>query len=318
MKTKRAFLVEPKKFEFKEVEIEPKADDLLVKVLVCGLCNWELNHWHGTIGEYPQSVGHEVAGEIIALGDEVEGFSVGDKITCLLDSLYGFSDYITLNYKNAVKLSPKIDPITALGEPVKCVVTVLKAAAPEPGDYGVVVGCGSMGLWCVQALKGNLLSGLIAVDTDDSKLKLAKEYGATHTINPKEQPMDKVIAEITNGHMADFVIEGTGVPEVLETCIPCIKSGARGRLILMSSHEAPSKNFDFRGAIARCIDLRVPHPGYSLNQADDLRRAANLINDGVIDLSKIITHKFSLEDIQKGFETLENKPADYMKGVIIP
>lgn len=56
---------------------------------------------------------------------------------------------------------------------------------PQAADYGVVLGCGPMGMWCIQALAGNYLAGLIAIDVDDAKLEMAKGFGATATINSK-------------------------------------------------------------------------------------------------------------------------------------
>ena len=301
-----------------EIDVEPKPTDLLIEVSVCGLCNWELNHWNGNIGNCPQSLGHEWAGKVVMVGEHTNGFDIGDKVTGISDTMTGFSEYTIVDYKKVIKLAPGTDDRLALGEPLKCVITVLKAAAPKVGDYGVIVGCGAMGLWCIQALRGSILSGLIAIDANDERLKLAGLYGATHTINPKTEPVDSYLYDITKGHMADFVIEGTGNPEVLGACVPYLKANARGRLVLMSSHEGPCRFFDFREAIARSIEILVAHPGYSMDQMDDFRRAVNFLNAGTFDLSKIITHSFTLDEIQSAFETLEKKPSGYIKGVVYP
>lgn len=150
--------------------------------------------------------------------------------------------------KNCIKLPDNIDIKYALGEPLKCIITVLRAARPEVGDYGIVVGCGFMGLLCIQALKGNTLSELIAIDIDKKKLDMALEFGATKIINARKENVVEKIQDITKGHMADFVIEGTGNPNVLNICQRYLKTG-RGRLILMSSHETECDKFDFREAI---------------------------------------------------------------------
>ncbi len=187
MKIKRAFLIKPGRFELLEVDIVLQPDELLVKVETCGLCNWELNHWKGLIGQFPQSLG-----------------------------------------------------------------------------------------------------------------------------------MNGQIGKITEGLMADFVIEGTGNTSLLNTAIDYLKASGRGRLILMSSYESLSKNVDFRKAIEKAIEIRVPHPSYSINQFEDMRRAVSYINKGIFKMDDLISHKFSLEEIQKAFETLGKKPKDYIKGIIIP
>lgn len=318
MKTKRAFLTDIRKMEVREVEISPGPGQILVKVGGCGLCNWELNHWKGLIGENPQVLGHEWAGTVVELGENVEGFEIGDSITGEAADMAGFSEYLIANAKGCFKLEKQVDTKTALVEPLQCIVTVLNAAAPEAGDYGLINGCGSMGLWCVQALAGNYLGALIAVDISVHRLELAKKYGATHTINPKKEDVKQRIAEISKGHMADFVIEGTGVPALLNTAVTYLRKNGRGRLVLMSSHEEACKEFDFREAIDRSIEIRVAHPKYALKPPDNLRRAIEFINRGTFKMDDIITHRFTLDEIQEAFETLEHRPEGYIKGVVIP
>ncbi|WP_435171460.1 zinc-dependent alcohol dehydrogenase [Paenibacillus glycanilyticus] len=317
MFTRRAYLIEPGKLEVKETELKLQRDELLLEVLACGLCTWELNHFQGRIGEAPMSLGHEFVGKIIEMGASVSGFERGDVVTGLPGALDGFSEHMTVAAKNCEKIAPGIKPEHALGEPLKCVVTVLRGAAPEAGDYGVVIGAGPMGIWAVQALAGNSLSALIAVDVDEEKLKLAAQYGATHTINPAAGDAVEAIREITRGHMADFVIEGTGNTKVINDGIKMLKAG-RGRLILMSSYKSAAESMDVVGMVERSAEIRVPHPGYSLNEQDDLRRAVQLLNKGVFCLDGIVSHKFSLDQIQLAFESLEKRPAGYLKGVVIP
>jgi threonine dehydrogenase-like Zn-dependent dehydrogenase len=317
MRTKRAFLVEPRRFEISEVDIFPKDEELLVKVSSCGLCNWELNHWKGIIGTFPQTLGHEWTGTVIELDRNVKNFKIGDVVTVLPDSLTGFSEYTVVNEKNCFNLAKTVEPKYAPGEPLKCVITVLRAAAAEAGDCGVVLGCGPMGLWCIQALAGNLLSSLIAVDIDDEKLKLAKRFGATHIINPYKDDVLKSIEGTSGGNMADFIIEGTGIPSVLNDAQCYIRKTGRGRFVVMSSYESSCREFDFREAISRSAQIIAPHPAYSLNQLEDLRRAVSYLNNGVFSVKELVSHEFSLENIQRAFETLEKKPPGYLKGIVI-
>ena len=317
MKSRKAILTSPRHFEIIEEDVSAEPGQVLVKTAVCGLCNWELNHWKGLLGNYPQTLGHEWSGEIVILGEGVEGFKAGDMVTGLTSVLNAFSDYAVYNASDCHKINQNVKPIYALGEPLKCIVTVLKATAPTFGDYGVVFGCGPMGLWCIQGLTGNMLSGLIAVDIDDDKLALAKKFGANYTINPKRDNVEEKIREISDGNMADFAIEGTGSPSVVNNAISCLKSG-RGRLILMSSYESEAAPINLKMAMEKAIEVKVAHPGYSNNQGDDMRRAVAALNNEVFKNQDIISHVFSLNEIQKAFETLENKPLGYLKGIVIP
>ncbi|PYG85795.1 threonine dehydrogenase-like Zn-dependent dehydrogenase [Ruminiclostridium sufflavum DSM 19573] len=317
MKVKTAILVEPYKIEIQQREVSLGYGELLVKVQVCGLCNWELNHFRGILGNCPQTLGHEWAGIVVETGRGTNGFCIGDIVTVLPERLEGFAEYAAINYKNCYKVDPDIDIRYALGEPLKCIVTVLSAANIRVGDTGIIMGCGPMGLWCLQGMRSRFLKCLAAIDIDDSKLALAKKFGATHVINPLKEDAVKRISEITSGHMADFVIEGTGSTEVLNNALELLRPSGRGRLILMSSHEERSESFDFRKLIKVSGELIAAHPGYSLNQAEDERRAVEMLNSGVFDLSEIVTHQYKLDDIQKAFNTLNNKPRDYIKGVVV-
>lgn len=319
MKCKQAILAEPGRFEFREVDLQPADDQLLVKVASCGLCNWELNHWKGYIVKpsgYPFTLGHEFAGTVVQVGNAVTKFKIGDKVSALGVGS-GFGEYVVCKAANTVRLPDDIDPKYVLGEPVKCIVTVLESVAPKIGDYGVIIGCGPMGQWCIQGLSGNLLAGLIAVDIDDEKLALAKKYGATHTINSRKENVVERIKEITGGHMADFVVEGTGIHALLNSAMDYLKKG-RGKLIVMSAYEEMSPNFDFRKAVALSLDIHVPHPGHSLDQNDDMRRACEMIAKGTFKVKELISHEYKLSEIQTAFEELEHKPAGFLKGLVYP
>lgn len=317
MKTRQAMLTAPRHFEFREADLNPGPGQLLVKVAVCGLCNWELNHWTGQLGACPQTLGHEWAGTVTAVGAGVEGFAAGDRVTGLPDSLSAFADYLVTGAATCFKLGPGVDPAAALGEPLKCIVSVLRVSAPEAGDVGVVLGCGPMGLWCLQGLAGHFLGALIAVDVAPAKLELARWCGATHTVNPQTEDAVARIREIGGGRLADFVIEGTGVPELVGAAASYLRSG-RARLTLMSSHERAAREFDWRVVLGQGITITGAHPSCSPDQLDDMRRAVRFLNNGVFRMDDIISHRFPLDRIQEAFETLERKPADYIKGVVLP
>jgi len=319
MKFRQAFLAEPYKFIIKEVEETPKGDEILVKLASSGLCNWELNFWQGKLNflGYPHSLGHEWAGVVAEVGPDATRFKMGDKVSGLARGFGGFAEYKVISEKACEKLADSVDPQYAMGEPQKCVITVLRAVEPEVGDVGVILGCGPMGLWCIQALAGKYLDKLIAVDIDDKKLAMAKTFGATHIINSKTENVLEQITALTGGQLADFVIEGTGIPSIFNEAQQYVKSTGRGKLVLMSSHSSTTPEFDFRTAVDKSIQIIVAHPNYSHNEADDFRRAVALINNGTLQNEALVSHEWKLDDIEEAFKTLENKPADFIKGIIV-
>ena len=266
------------------------------------------------------TLGHEWAGTVVEMGAKTTKLKVGDRVAVVPgagDGLKGFAQYAPIAEDHCFLISDDIDLKKAFLEPMKCIITVLRASAPEAGDYGLVMGCGPMGMWCIQALAGKYLAGLIAVDIVDDKLELAQKYGATHVINSKTEDLEERVKEITGGHMVDFAIEGTGIPAVLELTARTLRTG-RGRLVLMSYHESKAQQFDFRIFSDLGIQMYNPHPRYSLDQLEDARRAVLLINNHTFVQDDLLTHKFTLDQIQEAFDTLENKPKGYMKGVVYP
>lgn len=317
MKTRRAVLAEPGRFEIIQDDIEPNDTELLVKVEVCGLCNWEINHFQGVVGQCPQTLGHEWAGVVVAMGKKVEGFEIGDHVVAM-PVYVGFADYAVIDYQRAIKIDKSLPMTHVLGEPLKCVITVTRATNAKPGDCGVIYGCGPMGLWSTQVLAGGNLNALVCIDTDDEKLALARKYGATHTVNPLRDDVQQMVSDATDGHMADFVIEGTGIPELLNDCVKLLRTSGRGRIVLMSSHKRPCKEFDFREMVGRSAELVVAHAKYSEDQMEDMRRGLRLLERGVIQMDDIVTHQYELGDISQAFENLIHKPKGYIKGVIVP
>lgn len=316
MLTKRAYLIKKGEFEIREIDLNPKSDEVLIKVAICGLCNWELNFWHGGEGmfsEYPAVLGHEWSGEIVKVGCDVKSLKVGDRVTAC--DFGGFGEYNVVKESACQKIADGVKYENAMGEPIKCISTVLTGINPKFGDIGVVLGCGAMGLWCTQCISGGFLSQVIAIDIDDKKLELAKKCGATHTINSLKENAVEKIKEITGGCMADFVIEGTGVPGVLNQASGYLKD--KGRIIIMSSHERAVNEFNFSPIFYGGISIIGAGPNLSSDPDEDLRRGVSLINNGTINNDLIISHRFPLDNINEAFKSLDHKPKDYIKGIVV-
>lgn len=316
MTGKVAVLLEPGKFEIQQREIEIEEDEVLVKVASCGLCNWEKGFFTGVLEGAPCTLGHEWAGIVEECGAKVTRLKAGDHVAVFPDRLSGFAQYAAVKEDGCFLLDPSVNIYEGFAEPIKCVTTVLRSAAPEAGDYGVVLGCGPMGLWCIQALAGKMLAGLIAIDIDDGKLQAAAGYGATHRINSAKENAEEKIREITGGHMADFVIEGTGIPSMVSFGSTLLRTG-RGRMVLMSYYESNVENYDFRPLADKGAIVLNPQPSFSEDGREDTRRAVALINNGTFNQKEIITHRFSLDEIQSAFEALVHKPEGYIKGIVI-
>ncbi|KPK84550.1 MAG: hypothetical protein AMJ81_05245 [Phycisphaerae bacterium SM23_33] len=313
MKTRQAVLVKPRRFEIQQADVALGEGQILVETAGCGLCTYELNHWAGRLGTPPMALGHEGYGVVVEVGPGTTGrVKAGDRVTGLCGKC--FSDYFTMPERHVMLIRPDLDQQHVPGEPLYCVHNVVRAAHPEIGDCLAIVGCGPMGLWSLQALASPTLAAVVAVDVDDEKLDLAKLYGATHSINPGKCDAVEAMKEITAGRLADVVVEATGAAAGMETAIHLLRP-RRPRLVVCSSFEGPIQ-LNVPALLAKAVDVLHAHPGICMDREDGCRRTETLINHGVFRTDRLISHRFPLEDVQKAFETFENRGKGYLKGIV--
>ncbi|MBN1808370.1 MAG: zinc-binding dehydrogenase [Planctomycetes bacterium] len=315
MKSRQAVLVEPRRFEIRETDIGPADNEVLVRMQGCGMCTSEFPEWLGMHPAYPMAPGHEGWGVVEDKGKGVsERISIGDRVTGLGQHCY--SDYFTQSEDYTMVVDQHVEQECLLGEPFYCVHNVVRAAHPVVGDSLALVGMGPMGQWALQGLASRTLQHVIAVDVDETKLAFARDAGATHTVNSaKEDPVDAVL-EITGGRMADVVVEGTGIKAGMDTAVRLLRR-SNPKLVVMSFFKAPIE-VDMTRLCGVAAEIIVAHPGIRKDRVDGCRRTEVLINNAVFRADHLVSHRFRLEDIQGAFETFENRPPDYIKGVVVP
>lgn len=313
MKSKTAVLVEPGRFELEERDVPADDNQVLVKVVACGLCSWELTYFRGEIADYPLVPGHEGVGIVEEVGKNVRNFRTGDRVTGFWNE--GFSEYAVADPEYLVKVPDNLELKHAFGEPLKCIVTIARAAYPEFGDCVLVVGCGFMGLLTIRALSGNIPAAIIAADLKEFNLNLAREMGATIAVNPKKTDLGKEIEKITEGKGVDISVEATGISAGLELASKYVKK-RRPKILLVTAYVKPKTFNLFPWAETGAI-VQNPHPASSLDELEDLRRAMAALEKGMFPMDKVITHEFKLDDIQKAFDTHNDKPEGYIKGIVI-
>ena len=313
MKYRYAELVGTRRFEIKEGEISCPRDKVLVRVEACGVCMWEVHgHYLGRIGRPPMVLGHEPAGVIVEVGDEVEGFEVGDRVTGLFTG--GFATHAVADPSMLVRMPEGMPFEHALFEPMKCATTIATAASPEPGDVVALVGCGFMGLLAWSLIRAPWLWTSIAVDIKAEKLELARRLGFEHTVNPGEEDPEEAVSRATGGRMADVVLEATGSLKGLELASRLVKP--RGRVVCISAYSEPAE-VDL-GAWTKSPVVVSAHPSYDVDPWDTFRRAAELMRRGLFPMDRLVTHRFALEEIGEAFETALSPPPGYVKGVVLP
>ena len=313
--TRVAQIVEPRKIEVIDSTFELGPHDVAVKVAACGICSWESGFYTGERNTpLPRPIGHEPAGIVEAVGPEVSAWKPGDRVAGLFSP--AFATYARALDTMLVRVPDHIALEHAILEPAKCIVTGLRAARPEFGDHALVVGCGFMGLMCVAGLAGHALASLIAVDVLDSRLELAKQFGATVTLNPTRDDVQARIRELTGGRGVDVAMEASTVPAGLMTASRALRRG-RPKMVMVTTPIGPG-TYDLMGFIATGAEVHFAEPGHCLDPIDELRRAMDAIARGTFPMDKLITHRFGLDEIGRGTDVAMARTPGYIKGIIVP
>src|SRR5438874_1209862 len=253
---------------------KPKGSQVLIKIQSSGVCHSDVHVWEGYyegIGgqplkttdrgvKYPLTPGHEIAGMVDGLGEQVEGFSRNEKVlvypwigegmcpACRIGEenlcdkarslgIYtdgGYAEYVLVpHYKYLVKIGDEMDTDTTA--PLSCAgltaYGAVKNANLKPDDNVVIVGTEGLGLMAIQLAKAVTGSRIIAMDLDDQKLDIAKKEGADIIVNSKKEDPVKAIMELTGKLGADAVIDFVNASKTVETDMQFLRR--RARLVLV-------------------------------------------------------------------------------------
>lgn len=351
MKSIVSKIVAPRKVEFFEEELpSPDSRDMIIRMDAVGLCHSDIPAYIGSSvvqihkygfrepvkPKYPVAVGHEAVGTVVEVGSEVKRFKVGDKVAgrvrqCFRTYMY-IPDCDVLAPTIQLFPLPKMDKDYryCLAEPLEDIVNIARFANPEFGQNVAVVGCGAMGLLTICALRHTAAKRIVAVDLLDNKLELAKEFGATHVLNPKNiENMSEAAYELSEGKFFDVIVEISGSIRGLDTAMQMIKYTHKdghtvnqymgpGRIMLSSVY---TKEEVFPARLGFNMMVRTPimynlHPTLSVDpMSNELEGIAAYI-DGRLPMEKLITHHIPFEQIHQAMEYLVEAPSDYIKGIV--
>ncbi len=316
VRSRYAELIDVGKIEIKEEFVDITEEQVLIQITHCGLCQYDGAYFQGIIGTPPLRLGHEPVGIVAAVGRKVKGVQEGERVTGLFAHLSAFADYVRAEPHELMRVPEHIRSEHALVEPLKCIATIVRSAPPELGDHVLVMGCGFMGLLTLAGLAGKAPASLIAVDLLENRLQLAKELGATHTLNAKDADFQDAIQDITQGRGVDIAFEVTGNAVAAGLAARALRPH-RAKYAFAGWYGKPAE-YTLRNWTTKGAEIVTPHPKYSLDPADDMRRAMDALIRGVFPMEKVVTHAFPLENVQEGFDTMLSAREGYIKGVVTP
>nr|WSY56815.1 NAD(P)-dependent alcohol dehydrogenase [Streptomyces sp. NBC_00886] len=210
-----------------------------------------------------------------------------------------FASHALVHERSAIKAPDDIDleVLAPLGCSVQTGVgAVLNVARPEPGSTLVVFGAGGVGLAAVMGAKLTAAARVVAVDINPSRLELARELGATHTVNSAEVDPNKAVRELTGGVGADYAIESSGRTAVLETAIASL--AAAGTCVVVGAPPLGTTiPVDIPNLLGRGIRLLGTNQGDSDPQLF-LPRLVDLHREGHLPFDRLI-RRFPFEQINE-------------------
>jgi L-iditol 2-dehydrogenase len=322
--------LEPGELELREVPIPSIGpDDMLVRVRVALTCGTDVKTYRRGHPKIPPPTlfGHEFAGDVVAVGTDVQGFEPGMRVvagnsapcnTCfyckhgqhnlcdnLVINLGAFAEYVRVPgpivRQNTYRI-PDALPYrhAALMEPLACVVHGQDLARIQTGEAVIVVGAGGpIGLMHLQLALRQGAAQVIAVDIKDERLAVAERLGATRVVNSEREDPVAIARELTDGRGADVAIESAGAKVAWLTAVAAVRKG--GRVLWFGG--LPSGTRIDVDAVRVHYDELTLIGAYHLTPRDCFR-ALQLIKAGAIDAEALITHECPLDQLEDALQMM--------------
>ena len=322
---------------------EPADDEARLRIMYASICQTDVERWwHGpTMGRWrtpPRTVGHETAGRVDALGTEVKGLSLGDRVmvnnirpcgecfwcidgsqsSCANVNSAGFAldgglaEFMIWPESHLIKLPDGIPDVqTPLIEPTSVAVHATRKSGVKAGDTVAVIGCGTVGMLTMQVLRA-AGARVIAGDLRAESLALALKLGADATINTGDDDALEQLLDLTDGVGADIVVETAGA--VVTPRIAINWTRPSGTTVLVGIHSS-AVEFDFNeivGVERTVVGSVAASPG-------DMEKGIQLIADGKIVLDDLVSAVIPLERVMEdGFERMRRPEKDVFRIMVKP
>jgi threonine 3-dehydrogenase len=304
-------------------------NDVKIRVRLTGICGTDLHiyqwdDWAKSTIPVPLVIGHEFVGEIVAVGSNVADYRVGElvsgegHVTCgrCRNCLAGrrhlcahtkgvgvnrpgcFAEYIVLPMSNIWKHNPKIDPeIAAIFDPFgNAVHTAL--SFPVLGEDVLITGAGPIGLMAAPVVRHAGARHVVISDLNPYRLKLAEKMGVTMAVDPRKTPLKEVQKELGMHEGFDVGLEMSGSPAAFREMLANMSHGAK---IAMLGIPASEMSIDWHGVIFNMLTIKGI---YGREMYETWYKMTVMLESG-LDISPVITHRFSWRDYEQGFAAME-------------
>ena len=332
-------IIEPFKVECIDVEKPtPKAGEALLKIEAAGICGSDIGAFRGTnnLVSYPRIIGHELAGVVMSIPeDNPKGIKPGDKVVvepyvycghcypcrigrtnCCTDMHTlgvhidgGMCEYFCHPAHMLVKMPEGMTfEQAAMAEPLTISMHGIHRGAFKAGEYCVVIGAGPIGLAAAMTAQAYGGHGIL-IDIVQERLDFAKNVaGIEYVINSGKEDATKKIAEITNGDMAQLVIECSGANQAIRATFDYVCNAGR---VVFTGWPKKETSLPTDVITKKELDIRGGR-----NSAREFEEALDLIFSRRVDMEKILTKVVSAEEAPATIIDIEKNPGNYMKVIV--
>ena len=303
-------------------------NDVLIRIKKTAICGtdihiWKWDEWAQKTIPVPMHVGHEYVGEIVAMGQEVRGFQIGDRvsgeghITCghcrncragrrhLCRNTTGvgvnregcFAEFLSIPAFNAFKIPDSIsDDLAAIFDPYGN-ATHTALSFNLVGEDVLITGAGPIGIMAVAIARHVGARHVVVTDVNDYRLRLALKMGATRAVNVANTSLKEVMDELGMVEGFDVGMEMSGVPSAFQSLLENMNHG--GKVALLG---IPPSNtvIDWNQVIFKGLEIKGV---YGREMFETWYKMVAMLQSG-LDLSPILTHQFAVEDFEKGFAAM--------------
>ncbi|MBM7071086.1 L-threonine 3-dehydrogenase [Shewanella sp. 202IG2-18] len=305
-------------------------NDLLIKIKKTAICgtdihiyNWD--DWSQATIPVPMVVGHEYLGEVVGVGEGVKGFEIGDRVSgeghlvcghcrncrggrthlCRNTSGVGvnregsFAEYLVIPAFNAFKIPDDVsDELASIFDPFgNAVHTAL--SFDLVGEDVLITGAGPIGIMAAAVCKHVGARHVVITDVNEYRLDLARKMGATRTVNVANENLNDVMQELGMTEGFDVGLEMSGVPSAFSAMLDSMNHGGK---IAMLGIPPEDMGVDWSKVIFKGLTIKGI---YGREMFETWYKMASLIQSG-LDISPIITHSYSVDDFQEGFNVMRS------------
>ncbi|HOR86070.1 MAG TPA: alcohol dehydrogenase catalytic domain-containing protein [Bacillota bacterium] len=336
---KAAFVTGLKETQVREIPMpEIKKDEVLLRVKTVGICGSDLHVFLGThaFRKPPVILGHEVAGEVFKIGENVKKFKVGDRVTlnpsvmcysckqcknglinlCEHRRVPGtaswigtFAEYFPAPESVVYPISSGITyPVATLTEPLAVAMHVLRQVKSTGRKSLAIIGCGTIGILTLFLARQQGYGDVLCCDPASYNREMAMKLGAKSAINPIEDDPVQAAYALTGGQGVDVCIIAAGAPGIVTQASAMTRMGGEIILVSMITEPIPVNTYSlvFREQTLRGAMLYTP---------EDFEKALEIINSG-IPMDMFVTHQFPLENVQEAMEVLSEKKDNVIKIIL--